>query len=59
MKEYVNPDGTFDSSTMLGHELSQLSRLRAVYPNLSTEELAHRMTTTKKQVVKMLKMLGE
>jgi len=57
MREYLNPDGTFDSSTSLGHELKQLSNLRAQFPELDSRELAHRLATTPKQVTKMLKIL--
>jgi transcriptional antiterminator len=57
MREYIEPDGTFSPATQLNHELIQLSKLVVLYPDLTIKELAHRMTATERQVIKMLKLL--
>ena len=57
MREYLEPDGTFSPATSLAQEIDQLRRLKLAYPDLDDSELAHRMTTTVKQVRRMTKLL--
>lgn len=40
-------------------DLAQFKRLRAAYPNLTDEELAHRLVMTPKQLARVRKFLGE
>jgi hypothetical protein len=58
MREYTEPDGTFSMSTQLGQEMNQYRKLLSAHPGLSDDEMAHRMTTTVKQIGKIRKLLG-
>jgi len=58
-KEYLEPDGTFSPSTGLTHELGQFQRLTQQFPGLPDDEMAHRLATTKKQIRKMRKLMGD
>lgn len=40
-------------------DLKQFKRLRAAYPELEDEELAHRLVMSKKQLQRVRKFLGE
>lgn len=40
-------------------DLKQFKRLRAAYPDLPDEELAHRLVMSKKQLQRVRKFLGE
>lgn len=40
-------------------DLKQFKRLRAAFPDLSDEELAHRLVMSKKQLKRVRKFLGE
>lgn len=57
-REYMEKDGTFSPATTLHQELEQFKRLSSQYPDLTDEEYAHRLVTTKKQIGKMRKIIG-
>jgi CRISPR/Cas system-associated protein endoribonuclease Cas2 len=40
-------------------DLKQFKRLRETYPDLSNQELAHRIVMTEKQLQRVRKLLGE
>lgn len=58
-KEYMEEDGTFSPATSLHQEIEQFKRLQETYPGLTDEEYAHRLVTTKKQITKIRKIIGE
>lgn len=58
-KEYMEKDGTFSPATTLHQEIEQFKRLQRTYPDLSDDEYAHRLVTSKKQIVKMRRIIGE
>lgn len=56
-REYLDEEGRFEDATILDRELTQLRKLISTYPELDDTELAHRMSTSKRQVVKMRKLI--
>jgi len=43
----------------IDEDLKQFKRLRAAFPNLTDEDLAHRLVMSKKQLRNVRKLLGE